>query len=190
MADNKTPSLLDELLSTLDTAGKTEEWVERNMGGTAKVQDFDEAFSALTLRLLVDQAQIAGWEHLLVTVAIRSTKSNSQQAYSACDAAIAEFSKMMKGDSLKNLNNEQIVTLASALTLVLTAQRKLRQSTENAIRLLCDRFPKLVPEMAQRCQDIWQRRGQMSGYVGLFVWDTRKNEWRLEQDFKSQRPNL
>ena len=79
-------------------------------------------------------------------------------------------------------------TETRALTLALTAQKKLRQPIEQAIGALGDKFADLIPDMAERCQDIWQRRGQMSGADSLFVWDTRQDVWRLHQDFKTYRP--
>ena len=42
-------------------------------------------------------------------------------------------------------------------------------------------------ELAEQCQNIWTRRGQMSGRPGLFLWDQRRHEWRLAQDFKPYR---
>ena len=81
----------------------------------------------------------------------------------------------------------RFVTLTSAITLVIAAQRKLRQTGESTIGLLCDKFTDCLPEMAERCQDIWRRHGQMSGVEGPFVWDGRNHEWRLRQDFRAHR---
>jgi len=125
---------------------------------------------------------------MMVGAAGHRSRSDGVNGFRPCKAAIAELTKMIQEEAFNSVSPEQIVTFASALTLVLTAQRKLRQPIEIATESLCRNFADLLPEMAERCQDIWRRSGQMSGAEGLYVWDKRNEEWRLHQDFKSHRP--
>ena len=188
MADIDVTTLVEEIESALDEVGQLEKWVERRMDGKVDGATLCQAVGEMTQQLLsADPPQSAHWEHLLVAIATHSAKSHSQVGYDVCQAAIAEFSEMIPRDTFRLVTPEQIVTLASALTLALTAQRKLRQRIEHATVLLCVRYPDLMPEIAQRCQDIRQRHGQVSGSEGLFLWDTRRGEWRLSQDFKTYR---
>lgn len=189
MVDFDVPELVEEILSALDAAGGMESWVQRRMDGSDDGAILDEAFLEVTQRLfLADPPRTTDWEHLPVATADRSARPNGLHAYEACKSAIAELTKMIEEDSFNNVAPERIVTFGSALTLVLIAQRRLRQPIEVAIGSWCEKFPGPIPDMAERCQDIWQRWGQMSGAAGLYLWDTRNNEWRLNKDFKPFRP--
>ena len=182
-------SLVEELLAAFDTVGELERWVDRRMEGTIDQSALNDAFDQVTQRLLSsDPPDTAFWEQLLFASSVRSAKAHGQHALDACRAAVEQLLKMIESNALQQVSPDRIVTLASALTLALTAQKKLRQTIEEAIGALGDRFSDLIPDMADRCQDIWQRRGQMSGADSLFVWDTRHDVWRLHQDFKTYRP--
>lgn len=181
--------LVDEILSALETAGEIESWIDRYMLGPGSDKLFAETLRLANQRLLgADPPKTDRWEHLLFTTAARSAKSNPKRSCEACKTAINELAQMIQRDRFATTATAHMVTLASALTMVLTAQRSLRQPIEIATRMLHEKFPDLMPVMAERCQDIWQRHGQMSGLEGLYLWDTRNNEWRLNQDFKPYRP--
>jgi hypothetical protein len=189
MADLDESVLVDEILSALDTAGDIESWIDQRMLGSVNGELLAETFRVATQRLLcADPPKTDRWEHLLFTTAASSAKSNQKLSCEACKTAITELTQMIQGDLFATTASEHIVTLASALTMVLSAQRRLRQPIEVATRTLHEKFPDLMPVMAELCQDIWQRHGQMSGLVGLYLWDNRNNEWRLNQDFKPHRP--
>jgi len=181
--------LIDEILQALENVGEPEDWVQQRVDGSVDQAVLDETFVAITERLLGTQPpQTAHWEHLLVLTAARSTQRGGQPGFGACKAAIDKLDEMIRRDVFSCPKSEQAITLAGALTLILTAQSKLHQRIEVAVGSLCDKFADSLQLMAERCGDLWQRRGQMSGVEGLFVWDTRQGEWRLEQDFKAYRP--
>lgn len=183
-------TLVEELLVAFDTVGELERWVDRRMEGTVEQAVLNDALGEVTSRLLsADPPDTAFWEQLLFAASVRSAKANGSHALEGCRAAVVQLLQMIDRDSLQQISSDRIVTLASALTLALTAQKKLRQPIEEAIGALGEKFGDLIPDMAERCQDIWQRRGQMTGADSLFVWDTRHNVWRLHQDFKTYRPD-
>jgi hypothetical protein len=183
-------TLVEELLAAFDTVGELERWVDQRMEGTIEQPVLNDVFNQVTSRLLsADPPDTAFWEQLVFATSVRSAKANGQSALEACRTAVEQLLTMIQSDSLQQVSAGRIVTLASALTLALTGQKKLRQPIEEAIGALGERFEHLIPDMAERCQDIWQRRGQMSGADSLFVWDTRHNVWRLHQDFKTYRPD-
>ena len=189
MAESSIARLTDDILSALGTTESLESWLRQHLGSSADSAVLTDTFRAVTQRLLgTEPPQTARWERLMVGAAGQVSGSDGDYGFGPCKAAIAELTEMIQEEAFSRVSPEQILTFASALTLVLTAQRKLRQPIENAMASLCQKFPDLLPDMAERCQDIWRRRGQMSGAEGLYVWDTRTNEWRLHQDFKSHRP--
>ncbi|MFV2065527.1 MAG: hypothetical protein ACC645_01000 [Pirellulales bacterium] len=189
MSESNEALLTDEIMTALDAVGELEKWVETRLGDSTDRDLLNATYRDVTHRLLtVVPPKTAHWEHLIVATAARSAKQRETAATDACRAALAELRTMLQRDGFDQVAPERIVTLASAMTLALTAERKLRQPIEMTVELLVDRFPALLPDMAQRCQDIWLRRGQMSGEEGLFVWDTRNSQWRPRQDFKSHRP--
>jgi hypothetical protein len=189
MSDLKVTDLVDEVVSALDTVGELENWMLRRLDGSVAGPLMDETYRQMTGRLLeADPPEIARWEHFLVSAAVNSAKCKNRIGYVACKHALDKLIEIIQEDSLSGAEPKLLVTLAGALTLILAAQRKLRQSVELSTSLLCEQFPDLLPEIAELCQGIWQRRGQMSGSDGLFVWDTRNNEWRLSLDFKPYRP--
>ena len=189
MGNSDATQLVEEILAALQSVGKPEDWVTQRVDGSVDQPILDEAFVAVTERLLSAQPpQTAHWEHLLTLAAARSSQRGGQSGFAACKAAIDKLGEMIGQDIFSGASAEQAITLASALTLILTAQSKLRQPIEVAVASLCDKFPDSMQSMAEHCQNLWQLRGQMSGVEGLFVWDTRQAEWRLGQDFKAYRP--
>lgn len=189
MTDLDESGLVDEILSALDTAGGIESWIDRRMFGPDRSDISAETFRLATQRLLgTDPPKTDRWEHLLFATAVRSEKLNCKLSCEACKTAITELTQMIQGDRFTTTAPAHIVTLASALTMVLSAQRRLRQPIEIMTSTLHEKFPDLLQVMAERCQDIWQRHGQMSGLEGLYQWDNRNDEWRLSQDFKPHRP--
>ena len=188
MTDLTAEALTNEVLSTLTTVGELEGWLDRRLDGSVDRDVTTNAFRALTKSLLGGvPPNAADWEHLVTKASVRSSKPNGVHAYEACRVAIETLAEMVQSGSLDAGDADQIVTLTSAITLVIAAQRKLRQTGESTIGLLCDKFTDCLPAMAERCQDIWRRHGQMSGVEGPFVWDTRNHEWRLRQDFRAHR---
>ncbi len=188
MVDLSVAGLVAEVLSSLATAEDLESWLQRRMDGSVENAILKETFRATTNRLLIAKPpQIAEWERLLVAAAAISG-AHGQAGTDCCKAAISELAELIQNAEFEGASSDQIVAFATALTLVLTAQRKLRQPIEDAMDALCNSFANLLPEMAEQCQNIWQRRGQMSGSLGLYVWDTRNHEWRLSQDFKPYPP--
>lgn len=190
MADIEESELVDEIVSALDTVGEVEGWIERRMDGTLEGTVLESAFCEVTRRLPGDAPPSTDqWEHLLVAAATFSARRNSRVGYEACKSAVDALNTVVQENRFETAVREDIVTIASALALVLTAQRKLRQMVELAVCSLCEKHTECLPQMAERCQNIWQRYGQMSGEDGLFIWDTRNNQWRLSQDFKSYCPD-
>ena len=189
MTDLDEGALVDEILSALDTAGEIESWIDGRLPSLGNSERVAETFRLVTERLLsVDPPKTDQWEHLLFVTAASSSKSNQILSCEVCTTAIAELTQMIQTDRFANTDSDHIVALASALTMALSAQRRLRQPIEVATKTLHEKFPDLLPAMAALSQDIWQRHGQMSGLVGLYLWDNRNNEWRLNQDFKPHRP--
>ena len=187
--DDSASELADEILKAGAEVGVLESWVEQQLDGSANLAIVQAAYRELTRRLICATApDVAVWEHVIVTTAISAERSNLIQSTEACRAALAELQAILADGLTEGFPPDQIVTLASALTLVLAAQREVRQDIETSVELLRQRFPDKLQEMAERCQDIWKRHGQMSGVDGLYVWDRRKQEWRLTQDFKPYRP--
>ena len=189
MPDADVVRLVDEILAALADAGEVENWAAAYLQGPQSPAVLDAACMEVTERLLgAEPPRAAEWEHLVFTLAVESAKSHGKHDLTACRAAIDTLGKMIDQGRFDPCAGEAIDTLASGLTLVLSAEIKLRQPIEFAILRLCDRYPDRLPAMAERCQSIWQRRGQMSGAEGLFVWDLRNHLWRLNQDFKPYRP--
>ena len=189
MANLDVARLVDEIVSNVDEVGELEAWVKRRLDGTVEDALLDEAFGQVTQRWLgAEPPQTALWEHLVVVTAAHSTKPNGQHGYEACKSAIARMTQMVEEEVFRNVSAEVIVSLASALTLTLAAQRRLHQPIEVATGALGEKFSDSLADMAELCQNIWQRHGQMSGSEGLYVWDLRRKEWRLRQDFKPFRP--
>ena len=188
MENADSAQLVDEILSALQSVGEPEIWVQQHLDGSVEQAVLDETFVAVTERLLGAQPpQAAHWEHLLTLAAARSSQRGGRPGFEACKAAVDKLDEMIRQDIFSNVSGDQAIALASAVTLILTAQSKLRQPIEVVVASLCEKFADSLQLMAERCGDLWQRRGQMSGVEGLFVWDTRQNEWRLEQDFKAYR---
>jgi len=170
MTDLDKGALVDEILSALDTAGEIESWIDRRMPSLGNSELFAETFRLVTQRLLsADPPKTDRWEHLLFVTAASSAKSNQILSCEVCTTAITELTQMIQGGRFAKTVSEHIVALASALTMVLSAQRRLRQPIEVATRTLHEKFPDLMPAMAELSQDIWQRHGQMSGLVGLYL---------------------
>ena len=136
-----------------------------------------------------DSSASSAWERLIVSTAATSATRGGQVAYDACRAAVGDLDRLLSDGCLSDSSKHDFVALGCALAVAFTAQVKLRQPIEDAIGSICDLSPESMSEVAERAQAIWQRRGQMSGAESLFVWDLRKKEWRLSQDFKPHRPS-
>jgi hypothetical protein len=124
----------------------------------------------------------------LITLAFHSSRNHKHHGLSACKSIIQNLGELLREDRLGHFHVPELVTLASAMTVVLAIQDKLHQDVEEATRSICNRYPDAVDEIAENCQDIWKRRGQMSGRLGLFLWDVSREEWRLAGDFRPYRP--
>ena len=96
---------------------------------------------------------------------------------------------MVDAGAFQGASADRLATLARALTVALAAQGKLRQPVESAVGQMIDHCPLELHTLAERCQDIWQRRGQVLGMAGLCLWNCRNNEWRFGNDSKRLRPS-
>ena len=181
--------LVNEILLVVETAGKLEAWVAKDLDDSIDDAVLDEAFTQVAHRLLTSEPpQIGYWDQLLVTMAVQSTHDRQHRGLNSCRSVIHHLSKSLHQEHLPPFNPPELVSIASALTVALAIQGKLSQDIEEATGRICEKFPEALPEIAHQCQDIWMRRGQMSGKPGLFVWDLRLQQWRLAQDFKRYRP--
>jgi hypothetical protein len=181
--------VIDVLSSALPKVGGIEHAVVELLGGSTLVETLSAAAGQITRRLLADQPPATAlWEHLVVTIADRSAAKHAEAGMAACKTALDTLLDLLQEDALCDYTGEQVSTIAGALTLVMAAQPRLRQSVEHAMLVLAENFADRLQDLAQLSQDIWLRRGQMTGTPGLFVWDIRHGQWRLAQDFKPYRP--
>ena len=181
--------LVGEIMEALDSVGACQGWADERMHDPTAANELSEAFREVTQKLLTsDPPQHVHWEQLLVAAASASCDKPHANALAACKAGIAQLDESIQSGGLDAFTSDQAAAVAGALTLILAAQVKLRQAAEIAICSLANAFPDAVQAMGQLSQEIWLRRGQMSGHDGLFVWDCRRGEWRLSQDFKPYRP--
>ena len=179
----------NEMIDALDRSGRFEALVAERVDDSMDEEVLDEACVRVADELLkVTPPRTAQWEHFLVTLASHSSKSRQRHGLHVCELVIHRLRAMLAADELTTTEPAKLITLASALTVVLAAQEKLRQDVEQTMLALCEAQPDLLGEIAEHCQSIWKRHGQMAGGNGLFFWDTRSQEWRLAQDFKIYRP--
>lgn len=189
MSDAHIDQLVDEMVEVLGGDASLAEWISRNCDGSVEAETMNRAMGDVTAELLAGASpQISLWERLFLAVALQSTEKQGQTSFEACNTALDRLAEIVEAGGLDSAAPADVVTLGTALTLLLAAQRKLHQRIEYAVGLLCERHPGCVSEMAPRCEELWHRCGQMSGASSLFVWDRRREEWRLTQDFKSYRP--
>lgn len=185
--DQHVAKWVSEIIAAVDQPGELEIWVAKQLDDHPHDSGLDTACVMVAQQLLaVDPPQIGYWERLLVTLAVQSGQDRGNAGLSTCTAILAQLRDHLATNP--QLNVPSLITLANALTVVLAAQNRLRQKIEQTIKLLCDTYPDALAPIAESCQDIWKRRGQMTGRKGFFIWDVRKQEWRLAQDFKSFRP--
>ncbi|MCA9102745.1 MAG: hypothetical protein KDA63_16415 [Planctomycetales bacterium] len=180
--------LAAEVSAAVDQVGALEDWTERHCAGAVPADVVRDACVRVADECLAaDPPESGAWEHLLVTLAIHSGRHHTSAGQDAAEAMLLKLARLLEAGELKRYSPEQVVTLAGAMTLALASEDKLTQEVEVAMHETCERFPASLPEIAAACQDIWKRRGQMSGRPGMFFWDTRREEWRLAQDFKPYR---
>ena len=180
--------LVREVADAVGQVGELEAWVAKHLDGSVDETAKQACVQAAEQFLVGTPPQIGAWEHLLVTLAFHSGRNREQTGLDTCKSIIEHLTGQLGGDPSRPFNTPELTTLASAMTVVLAIQDKLRQDIEESMRRMCDQFPAAVAEVAEHCQDIWKRRGQMSGRRGLFVWDVPRGEWRLARDFKPYRP--
>ena len=186
--DQLVAKLVSEILPVVDRVGELQVWVEERLDGSINDAALQQACIQIAEQYLnSDPPQTGSWEHLLVTLAVHSGKTRRHFGLSACRSVVRHLCDLLGDERLRHFDAPKSITLASALTVVLAIQDRLTQDVEVAVRRLCDGFPDMLPEIADRCQDIWKRHGQMSSRPGLFLWDVRRHEWRLAQDFKPYR---
>lgn len=189
MTDLQSEPLVDELVETLADGDSIPDWIAKRCDGSIDTERLCRATRDLTSQLLqTDSPRVAYWERLFMALALRSAENEGQAAFEACAAAVDRLAELVETGQLDPVSHDDVVTLGSSMTLMLATQRKLHQRIEYAVGLLCIRHPASLAAMAQRCEDIWHRCGQMSGASSLFVWDGRREEWRLAQDFRPYRP--
>ena len=189
MAEADVSSMVDEIVTKLETSGSFDRWLEGKLDASRPPENLLLAIGNATTNLLCETPpKVAHWERMLIAGATRANRRDVN-AVNCCKRSIQVFQELLNADQFRNVDPQRVITFAGTLTLVLAGQSKLKQAIEIATGALCEKFPDLIGEMGQLCQDIWQRHGQMSGTKGLFVWDLRRNEWRLRQDFASFRPD-
>ncbi len=177
--------LVTEVLSKIDKPGQIEQWANSHLEGSIPTAVVQDACVGVTKQLLqADPPRTGEWEHFLVTLAAHSRRSKRRVATESCEATIVGLLQLLDEGTLDEFNEQKVVTLANALTVALSAQRKLRQDIEQAIGRICDKWANLLPQIGEQCQYIWKRKGQMSGEPGLFLWDKRNQAWRLATDFR------
>ena len=197
MTDLQATGLIDEMIVAISDGKRLPNWITQRCDDSVDTELMSEgmcnalcdALCDATVQLLTGESpHLAHWERLIMAVAIGSTETESSAPFDACAAAITRLADLIENGDLDQAAHEDVVTLGSSLTLLLATQRKLHQRIEYAVGLLGNRHPKSLGEMAERCEELWLRCGQMSGATNLFVWDQRHEEWRLAQDFKAYRP--
>lgn len=195
MSDTQLSSLVGEMIAAADSGESLQAFVAKhgaaNHGDHAvETEQLRQMLCEVTMRLLTGNTlRVATWERTLTAVTIRSTQADGEVAFDAVAAAIDHLAELIDRGELDSAAHADIVSLGSSLTLLLAAQRKLHQRIEYAVGLLGKHHPASLSEMAERCEDLWHRCGQMSGANSLFVWDARQKEWRLTQDFRPYRPD-
>ena len=178
--------LASEILAAVNGGGDLESWATERLDGLIHGTALDKACTLVAEQFLTsDPPQTGYWDHLLVTLALHSTRTKQRHSFSACTAVLRHLGDMLSEERPKQFNSPMLTTMASAMTMVLATQYRLKQDIEDTMLRLCEQFPEVLPEIADHCQAIWKRHGQMSGRRGLFLWDIRKQEWRLTQDFAS-----
>ncbi len=185
MTELNAEQLVMEVLSKIDKPGQIEHWADVHLEGSIPTAVAQEACVGVTKNLLqADPPRTGEWEHFLVTLAAHSRRSKRPVATESCEAAIVGLLQLLNNGALDEFDESKVVTVANALIVTLAAQRKLRQGIEEAIGRICDKWSHLLPRIGAQCQDLWQRKGQMSGEPGLFLWDKRNQAWRLATDFR------
>lgn len=189
MSDSTIVDLVDEMVETLGGSEPLGDWIARRCDGSVGTTTMNHAMADITGQLLSGRSpQVTLWERLFMAVAMQSTEKQGQTSFEACTTALDRLAELLEDDGFATADDSDVITLGTALTLLLAAQRKLHQRIEYCVGLLCNKHPKCLDEMAERCEELWHRCGQMSGASSLFVWDQRRDEWRLAQDFKPYRP--
>ncbi len=185
--DQLVTQLVNEILVAVDQVGELKSWVVERLDGPINDAALHEACTQVAEQFLSSTPPQTGfWEHLLLTLAVHS-RNRQPSGLSACKSVVQHLSDLLGDERLRHFKAPELVTLASAMTVALAIQDKLTQDVEATICRLCGGFPDVLPEIANQCQGIWKRRGQMSGRPGLFLWDVRRQEWRLAQEFKPYR---
>ena len=180
---------VNEIGQAVGQVGQLEAWVAKQLDGTAGAAPEQACAEAAKQFLDSTPSDIGAWEHLLVTLAFHSGRTREQHGLNTCKSIIEHLVDRLHAEPHGEFNTPELTTLASAMTVVLAIEDRLQQDVEEAMRGICERFPEAIAEVAEHCQDMWKRRGQMSGRRGLFLWDMRRSEWRLAQDFKTYRPS-
>jgi hypothetical protein len=181
--------LAREILDTVEQPGELRGWLQHR-SASASTEFLDKACVLATEELLSAEPPRTGeWEQLLIQLAVHSQETAAHAGLDRCKSVLAKLDEMIAADRFASVEHDKIVTIAGALTIALTAQRRLRQPIEKVMRSLCEKSDNELAQIGQQCQNIWTRKGQMSGEPGLFLWDTRNGEWRLRQDFKAHRPD-
>ncbi len=189
MSELQVTELIDEMVEVLHGDASLSDWIAQRCDGSVSPDILSDSMSGVTEQLVAGESpQLPLWQRLFTAVAMQSAEKNGRTSFDACATAIDSLAELIEKGSLDSVAHSDVVTLGSTLTLLLAAQRKLHQRIEYAIGLLCERHAESISEMAERCEELWHRCGQMSGASSLFVWDRRREEWRLSQDFKPYRP--
>ena len=190
MSATDAEQLAHEILETVEQPGQLKNWLRQRSESTSEAAVLDRACVLATESLLsADPPKTTQWEQLLIQLAVHSQETASHFGSDQCKSVLGSLRDMIEADRFAHVDNRKIVTIAGALTIALAADRRLRQPIEQVVNLLCGKFENELSQIGQHCQDIWRRKGQMSGEQGLFLWDTCNNEWRLTQDFKAHQPD-
>ena len=161
--------LTAEILTATTEVGQVDHWIDERLNGTVQTDRLNEACAQATEMLLTGEPSATGrWEHFLFSMAAHSHASGECHSLGQCKVIVAKVCELITTNRCPDLPSGQVVTIATGLTVALAAESRLRQSVEEAIKVLCEAFPLVVPEMAQACQDIWLRQGQTTGAPSLF----------------------
>ena len=123
--------LVRAFLAGIDQPGGLEGFVQDGLLGTIDEEVLNEACATVTKTLLESEDPKTGpWEHFLVTLAVHSCQSQAPRAMEPCRATIRTLRAMVSENRFVPSDPRKAITVTTALTLVLTAQPKLKQPVE------------------------------------------------------------
>ena len=138
--DQLVAQLASEILAAVDREGKLESWATERLDGSINEAALDKACTQLAEQFLTsDPPQTGLWEHLLVTLAFRSSRTQKHHGLSACKSVLLHLGTLLSEERPEHFIAPTLMTFASAMTVVLAIQYKLTQDIEATIRRLCEK---------------------------------------------------